>query len=1016
MPLINTSVPNLIQGVSQQPDATRFDGQCEEQENALSSVANGLKKRPPMQFIGKLFDETEEISDKDSFSKALVKFIERDNNERYLVTLREGLLRIFRIESADGNVVECEINVDSTGQSYSNGYQSAQTEYLYSETSDQNVKTLTIGDTTILINTAKNVDLNYTDRTPDYMAKAVVFVKQSDYDKKYKVKIPIGISPNEATCRTGTSIASGTGAAGHDTGAGSKATSSGRIIDNLVPKVNAFTGISCSKIDDAHMEISATSTGVLDNLTVSDDLYGDGLGLVYKEADSISDLPVVCVNGLVVKVVGDVELNQDDYYVKFETVDKTAVSGKGSWVETVAPDLPYKIDVNTPMKLANTGPNAFTLYPMPLGERTVGDDNSNPSPSFIGAPISNVFLFKRRLGFLSEDAVILSEAGFGGTVGSPFLPTTRQSFNFFRTTVTTLLDSDPIDVRVSNRDVTTLRAAQPFQEDLLLFSDSAQFKLSGGDLLTPKTISINQVTSFDYNKSVEPLPLGAYLYFPFDRGAYSGIREYNVNATTSTFDSEEITQHVPQYVPRGLTSFTGSNAENLIALSSGDITYTDGEPFFANVPEPVEFAPFEDWAQVGDDIDGDAAGDRSGYSVSMNAAGNIVAIGGYAADGSDGTDGAGQVKVYQKNGSTWTQIGDTIEGTETTEYSGHSVSMNAAGDRVAIGSLFLETTKTTYYAATGPNNNATSITTIVKTGGVRVYQNIAGTWTQLGPTFYGDVDEGHFGEAGYSVSMNAAGDRVAIGAPKSSLNKGSFIIAQYDAELGSWAGMHSWRDGESNGDQFGTSVSLNAAGDTVAVGARYNDGNGSDSGHVKVYQWAQDENNQTYLLTQIGNDIDGEAVGDQSGFSVSLNATGDVVAIGAIYNSGNGTHSGHVRVYKNISGTWTQLGTDIDGEAVSDQSGYSVSMNDAGSVVAIGARRADHTGGYNAGHVRVYYYINDAWTLFGNDIDGETSYDGSGFSVSLNAVGDRVAIGAPDNGENGMWSGHVRVYGDATAL
>ena len=297
---------------------------------------------------------------------------------------------------------------------------------------------------------------------------------------------------------------------------------------------------------------------------------------MYKEADNISDLPVVCVAGVVVKIVGDVEINQDDYYVKFETANSSA-QGKGSWVETVAPNSEYKIDVNTPMKLVNTSANNFTLYPMPLGERTVGDDDTNPIPSFVGSSISNVFLFKSRLGFLSEDAVILSESGFGGTVASATIPTTRQSFNFFRTTVTTLLDSDPIDVRVSNRNVTTLRAAQPFQEDLMLFSDSAQFKLSGGDILTPKTISINQVTSFDYNKSVEPLLLGAYLYFPFDRGAFSGIREYSVNANTSTFDSEEITQHVPQYVPRGLTSFTGSDSENLIALSSGDITYTDAE-------------------------------------------------------------------------------------------------------------------------------------------------------------------------------------------------------------------------------------------------------------------------------------------------------------------------------------------------------------------------------------------------------------------------------------------------------
>ena len=584
MPLINTSVPNLIQGVSQQPDATRFDGQCEEQENALSSISQGLKKRPPMQFIGKLFDSPDSLSDKESFKKALITFIERDNNERYLVTLQNGLLRIFRIEQTQGTVSECSIKVESTGITYTTGYQASTTDYLYSLTSDQNIKTLTIGDTTFLINTAKIVQAT-SPLTADYSTQAVVFVKQADYEKSYTVKL----GNSTATCTTGASVAdtltdddnddttpdvvTSSVNVSNDTPNGSSATRSGLIINSLVSKLNGVAANTATAIDKAHMLVNVGSLSI----SVSDDLYGEGLGLVYKEADAISDLPVVCVNGLVVKIVGDVELNQDDYYVKFETADKSVTQGKGSWVETVAPDIEYQINGNTPMKLVNTSENNFTLYPMPLGERTVGDDNSNPFPSFVGSTISNVFLFKSRLGFLSDDAVILSEVGFGGTVAYTSVPTTRQSFNFFRTTVTALLDSDPIDVRVSNRDVTTLRAAQPFQEDLMLFSDSAQFKLSGGALLTPKTISINQVTSFDYNKSVEPLLLGAYLYFPFDRGAFSGIREYTVNANTSTFDSEEITQHVPQYVPRGLTSFTGSDSENLIALSSGDITYTDTE-------------------------------------------------------------------------------------------------------------------------------------------------------------------------------------------------------------------------------------------------------------------------------------------------------------------------------------------------------------------------------------------------------------------------------------------------------
>jgi hypothetical protein len=104
--------------------------------------------------------------------------------------------------------------------------------------------------------------------------------------------------------------------------------------------------------------------------------------------------------------------------------------------------------------------------------------------------------------------------------------------------------------------------------------------------------------------------------------------------------------------------------------------------------------------------------------------------------------------------------------------------------------------------------------------------------------------------------------------------------------------------------------------------------------------------------TQVGADIDGEAAGDWSGYSVSLSSDGSTVAVGAIFNDGTGTDAGHVRIYKNISGTWTQVGADIDGEAAGDWSGYSVSLSSDGSTVAIGAIYNDGNGA-QAGHVRI---------------------------------------------------------------
>ena len=108
-----------------------------------------------------------------------------------------------------------------------------------------------------------------------------------------------------------------------------------------------------------------------------------------------------------------------------------------------------------------------------------------------------------------------------------------------------------------------------------------------------------------------------------------------------------------------------------------------------------------------------------------------------------------------------------------------------------------------------------------------------------------------------------------------------------------------------------------------------------------------------FSSTQIGGDIDGEVAGDNSGTSVSLSSDGAVVAIGARHNDGNGNSSGHVRVYQNISGTWTQLGGDINGEAANDYLGKSVSLSGNGTIVAIGADSNDGNGP-SSGHVRIY--------------------------------------------------------------
>jgi len=274
-------------------------------------------------------------------------------------------------------------------------------------------------------------------------------------------------------------------------------------------------------------------------------------------------------------------------------------------------------------------------------------------------------------------------------------------------------------------------------------------------------------------------------------------------------------------------------------------------------------------------------------------------------------------------------------------------------------------------------------------------------WVQTGA----DIDGESNGDlSGYAVSLSADGTTVAVGAPINSGGGGSRgHVRVYKNIGGGWTQQGADIDGEADGDQSGKSVSLSSDGTTVAIGAPYNDGSGSYQGHVRVFKkiggaWIQQ-----------GGDIDGELDGVQFGYSVSLSADGKTVAIGAPLSLGGTSLRGHVRVYKNLGGTWIQQGADIDGEASGDQSGHSVSLSADGATVAIGSPNNDG-GGDSHGQVRVYKNTGGTWIEQGADIDGESDDDQSGVSVSLSGDGTTVAIGAPLNDADGNNRGHVRVY------
>ncbi|SMG52832.1 gliding motility-associated C-terminal domain-containing protein [Marivirga sericea] len=459
-----------------------------------------------------------------------------------------------------------------------------------------------------------------------------------------------------------------------------------------------------------------------------------------------------------------------------------------------------------------------------------------------------------------------------------------------------------------------------------------------------------------------------------------------------------ITNISPTEGPVGsLVTITGTNLGDLTALSIAGVTgleisndqstligfvmpgattgTVDVTTSFGSVSSSQSFTVNNPAAtpalQLGADIDGEAASDESGSSVSISADGLRLAVG---APGNDGTDtDAGQVHIYEWSGSAWGQVGLDIDGEAAGDQSGWSVSLSADGHRVAIGAL---------------GNNGF-------TGHVRVYEDIAGVWTKIGD----DIDgEAVSDQSGYSVSLSADGQRVAIGARLNGANVGHVRIYQDNA--GVWTQIGLDIDGENTNDQSAFSVSLSANGQRVAIGAPFNAGNGSRAGHVRIFE------DIAGTWTQVGVDINGEAVNEEYGWSVSLSADGQRVAIGATaVLTGS---AGYVRIYEWSGSVWNKI-ADIDGEVPDDRSGISVSLSADGNRVAIGAR-LNAGGGLDAGHVRIYEDIAGTWSQILDDIDGEAAGNESGRSVSLSADGERLAIGAPFNNGNGVSAGHVRAF------
>lgn len=508
---VSQTIKNIVAGISQQPPILRHAEQLEEQVNGYSTEADGLQKRPPTVLIKKL---NTFVLNQDKQPK--IHLINRDESEQYFVSFNGTSVQVF----------------DLKGKEYT--VKNASHPYIQTNKPLENIHAITQADYTFICNTDKVTRMKGDTVTNPYEDGVLIVVKQGQYGRNYKIlsndteiatyTTPDGGSPSH-TLQIGTDV----------------------ITNKLLKSYRGTKQITKGENWLYIPNVKGTT------IKASDGFNNQAMKVIVGEVAKVTDLPSTAPNGYIVKIRGEAN-KDDDYYLRFDATTNI-------WKETVTSGVKTTIDASTmPHALVRNSDNTFEIKELEWNTRASGDDESNPLPSFIDKKITDIFFFRNRLGFISGENVCLSRSG--------------DYYNFFVDSATGIVDTDPIDLGVSSTRVSTLHSAVPFNQDLILFSDSAQFILHAEGVLTPKNAYLAQVTAFSNDTSVRPEVSGRNIYFTSKRAEYTSIKEYYAVASDSTIkDASDVTSHVPSYIANTVYDLISNTNENLLlALSTADKT------------------------------------------------------------------------------------------------------------------------------------------------------------------------------------------------------------------------------------------------------------------------------------------------------------------------------------------------------------------------------------------------------------------------------------------------------------
>ena len=304
----------------------------------------------------------------------------------------------------------------------------------------------------------------------------------------------------------------------------------------------------------------------------------ENMSVIGQKAQDISRLPAMNKHGYVAQVSNSADLDTDDYYVKFEA--NNGVSGAGSYEETVRPhnfdgsgsdDMVLGLDPATmPHALINNRNGTFSFKKLDEASkgttenywknRLVGDDTSNPFPTFNGSQIQEMFFHRNRLGMISGEQVVLSQPG--------------QYFNFGIVSAISASDDNPIDITVSDVKPAFINHTLPINKGLMMFSDNGQFMLfTESDIFSPKTARLKKIASYECDASIQPVDLGTSILFTSNVSAYARAFEATIVDDDTPPNIIEQTRVVPEFLPKDITKSTNSAAIGITTYGKkGDST------------------------------------------------------------------------------------------------------------------------------------------------------------------------------------------------------------------------------------------------------------------------------------------------------------------------------------------------------------------------------------------------------------------------------------------------------------